>query len=121
MSATLSLGEKYGSFFWGCTKFAVSPYTGTFRAILNNDKKDNNIIVRGISAGIICGVLTFVVPILPAIASFTFALASIAMLLATASMFVTYPFALLADAFRPPSKDANFDTNELFGLNLMTN
>ena len=99
MSKILSLSESYGSFFWNCTKFAIYPYTNTFMAMVKNAEKDGNDSCSSlIAASIVTGVLTFVVPILPVFASFTFALASIAMLLAVVSMFVTYPIAILADA-----------------------
>lgn len=102
MSATLSLSSAYGSFFWGCTKFAVSPYTNTFFGIANpKDARFKDIIPNVAAAAVICGVLTFVVPVLPVLASITFSLASIAMTLAVASMFVAYPLALIADAFTP--------------------
>jgi hypothetical protein len=100
MSATLSLSSTYGSFFWGCTKFAVSPYTKTFLAIAS-DEKEGNVITNSIAAGVVCGILTFVIPVLPVFASVTFAIASVAMLLAVASMFVTYPIAVIADAISP--------------------
>ena len=95
MSSTLSLTRGYGSFFLGCAKFAVSPYTNTFMAIAND--RDRRELQNVAAAAIVCGILTFVVPVLPMIASFTFALASIAMSLAIASMFITYPIALLSD------------------------
>ncbi len=99
MSSILSLSQGYGSFFWGCTKFAVSPYINTFSATAKSCEKDgNDPFTSLIAASVVTGLLTFVVPILPVLATFTFALASIAMLLAVASMFVTYPFAALADA-----------------------
>lgn len=99
MSATPSLSRFYGSFFWGCTQFAVSPYTNTFFAIAKGrtHQEDKNYI----AAGVVCGILTFLVPILPVLTSFTFSLASIAMILAAASMFLTYPIAILADACIP--------------------
>ncbi|KTD54773.1 hypothetical protein [Legionella quateirensis] len=96
MSATLSLSRGYGSFFWGCTKFAISPYTNTFMAIAND--KDNDAVTNILVASVVTGILTFVIPVLPVLASITFAMASVAMLLAVASMFVTYPLAVLADA-----------------------
>ena len=99
MSQTLSLNRRYGSFFWECTKFAASPYTKTFMSIAGiNDRNENARFENITAAAIICGVLTFVVPVLPTIASFTTSLASIAILLAVASMFVTYPVALVMDA-----------------------
>ena len=106
MSATLSLSRTYGSFFWGCTKFAVSPYTNTFLAIAN-DKKNPG-LENIVAAAIVTGILTFVVPILPVLASITFALASIAMLAAVASMFATYPVAVLADACIPEDDHTHY-------------
>ncbi|MBL7525109.1 hypothetical protein [Legionella bononiensis] len=96
MSATLSLSRGYGSFFWGCTKFAISPYTNTFMAIAND--KDYDAVTNILAASVVTGILTFVIPVLPIFASFTFAIASLGMLLAVATMFVTYPVAVLADA-----------------------
>lgn len=101
MSYTVALSKSYGSFFWGCTKFAVSPYTNTFMAVANSNNPNDSIedcLSNTAAAALVVGVFTFVVPVLPVIASITFALSSIAMLAAVASMFVTYPGALLADA-----------------------
>lgn len=100
MSNTRNLSRGYASFFWGCTKFAVSPYTETFLAIASSDN-DDEILENIFAATAITAVLTFVVPILPAIASFTFALASIAMCLAVLTMPFTYPLALIADGCEP--------------------
>ncbi|MDI1351684.1 MAG: hypothetical protein PSV35_02780 [bacterium] len=98
MSSILSLSRGYGSFFVGCTKFAVSPYTNTFMSIaLARDQQGREDLRNVAAAAIVCGVLTFVIPILPAITSVTVALATIAMALAVATMFLTYPIALLAD------------------------
>ncbi|MCL9684277.1 hypothetical protein [Legionella maioricensis] len=98
MSATQSLSRGYGSFFWGCTKFAVSPYTNTFMAIAREGNgRGAEGLENVVAAAAVCGILTFVVPVLPVITTFTLALASIAMLLAAASMFLTYPLAVLAD------------------------
>ncbi len=115
MSSTRSLTRGYGSFFLGCADLAVLPYTGTFMAIASGRDGDRlNLTCTGASmamaiasgrldrtnvaaAAIVCGILTFVVPVLPMIAKFTFAMASIAMSLAIASMFITYPIALLSD------------------------
>lgn len=109
MSALLKLSQNYGSFFWECTKFAVSPYTNTFMAIANPDSNNKDECMGNIvAASLIVGVLTFVVPVLPVLSLITFALASIAMLLAVASMFVTYPVAILTDACTPYD---NFETD----------
>lgn len=107
MSKLLTLSGTYGSFFWGCTKFAVSPYTQTFKAIATSGNHNDpvELITNSIAAGVVCGMLTFVVPVLPVIAAFTFFLASIAMLLAVSTMFITYPIALIADGCALPSED----------------
>ncbi|HAT9398437.1 hypothetical protein [Legionella pneumophila] len=103
MSLTLSLGQKYGSFFWGCTKFAISPYTNTFLSIVKSKEvEETDCLSKALAASIVCGILTFVVPVLPVLCAFTFTLSSIAMLLAVASMFVTYPIAILGDALCGP-------------------
>ncbi len=107
MSATLRLSGSYASFFWKCTKFAVSPYTNTFMSIVNDEKEDP-IINRIIAATAVTGILTFVVPVLPVLSAFTFALASIGMLLAVGTMFATYPVAVLADAC---TGDIEFDNH----------
>ena len=114
MSNTLLLGRSYGSFFWGCTKFAVSPYTHTFLAFAGNGRntKPEDCFANVAAATIITGILTFVIPVLPALASITFALASVAMLLAVASMFVTYPLALIADGCNPT--DPSLDLDDCF-------
>ncbi|KTD53825.1 hypothetical protein Lsan_3489 [Legionella santicrucis] len=97
MSATKSLTNFYGSFFWKCAKFAICPYRLTINAFLDSDHPDPNDLALGIGA---CLVLSTIVPILPAISSITIAIASIAAVLALASMFVTYPFTILSDACR---------------------
>lgn len=103
MSVTRSLTQGYGSFFWGCAKFAVSPYTHTFMAIAREEKgRDPNHLTHATEAAIVCGILTFVVPILPVITSFTCMLASIAISLAVATMFLTYPVGLLVDVCNSP-------------------
>ncbi|RUR18541.1 hypothetical protein ELY21_07530 [Legionella sp. km535] len=110
MSATLSLSSSYGSFFWGCTKFALSPYTNTFMAIAND--KNNDPFVNIVAASVVTSILTFVIPILPVLASVTFAIASVAILLAVATMFVTYPVAVLADAC-----DSSWESDSNLGFN----
>ncbi len=111
MSKTLSLSRTYGSFFWGCTKFAVSPYTHTFLAVAGTGAQDKaeDCLANVAAATAVCGILTFIVPILPALSSITCTIASIAMLLATASMFVTYPFALIADGCNPSDSPWSLD------------
>lgn len=94
MSACDKLGNFYGSFFLECCKVAVKPYTWTFSAIYNSDEDKVTSAAIAIAA---CISLTFVVPILPAVCSFTFLLASIGMLLSTASMLLTYPVAAIID------------------------
>jgi|SRR5580704_11373335 hypothetical protein len=100
MSNTLSLTHSYGSFFWGCTKVAISPYTATFNAIANSSK-ENNDIETAVAATAVCGILTFVVPVLPMLTSITGTFAAIAALLAIYSMFLTYPVAITLDACTP--------------------
>jgi hypothetical protein len=90
MSATESLNSFYCHSFLGLTLFGIAPYTETFKAVA---KKDSFL-----AAAFVTAALTFVVPVLPVLASFTFFLASIAMLLTAASMLLTYPVALIADA-----------------------
>ncbi|QMT59747.1 hypothetical protein [Legionella sp. PC997] len=97
MSATKSLTNFYGSFFWECAKFSICPYRLTIQAFLDSDNPDPNDLILGIGA---CLVLSTVVPILPAVSSITIAIASIASVFALASMFVTYPFTILSDACR---------------------
>jgi hypothetical protein len=106
MSYTSTLHRKYGSFFFECTKFAVSPYTNTFQAIYDESKKNGGGVLENIGvAALATGILTFVVPILPVIASLTFSWASMAMMLAVCSMFLTYPCAMLADAYVSPNRE----------------
>ncbi|KTC90192.1 hypothetical protein OQJ18_05095 [Fluoribacter dumoffii] len=97
MSATKSLTNFYGSFFWKCAKFAICPYRLTINAFLDSEDPDPNDLALGIGA---CLVLSTIVPILPTITSLTIAIASIAAVLALASMFVTYPLTILSDACR---------------------
>ncbi len=86
MSKTLSLSNAYGSFFVGCGTLAISPYLIPLRS------------TSPAAAVIICSILTFAVPVLPFLTSITMGIATIAMALAACSMFLTYPFALIADA-----------------------
>ena len=90
MLVTESLNSFYCTSFLGLTLFGLSPYTATFMAV---SKKDGIIAAAFVTAS-----LTFVVPVLPVLASFTFFLSSIAMLLIAASMILTYPVALIVDA-----------------------
>jgi hypothetical protein len=106
MSKILSLNRKYGSFFMGCGKFAFSPYTNTFMTIANPHKSKTddeftelkNVPANLAAATIVTGVLTFIFPVLPILTSITSFIAAMALLLAIASMCVTYPIALAADA-----------------------
>ena len=96
MPNTLSLTRSYGSFFWGCTKFAVSPYTATFKGIARSGGDDG--LENVAAAAVVCGILTFVVPVLPVLTSISGTFAAIAALLAITSMLVTYPVAIVLDA-----------------------
>jgi hypothetical protein len=96
MSTTRSLTKFYGSFFLNCAKFSVCPYTITINAFIKNQ---NNPKPEEIVVGVgMCLFLSVVVPILPSITSLTFALAVLGASLGLASMFLTYPIALLMDA-----------------------
>lgn len=97
MSATRSLTNFYGSFFLGCGQVAVSPYILTLNAFMSSQPKTEDLIL-GIGA---CIFFSTVVPILPEITSFTFAVATFAASLALASMFVSYPISILMDALNP--------------------
>ncbi|KTD56942.1 hypothetical protein Lsai_1919 [Legionella sainthelensi] len=94
MSATKSLTRFYGSFFLKCGEVAIYPYLLTMGAFIDSKPKEEELIL-GIG---VCLFLSTVVPILPAITSITFAIASFGISLALASMFVTYPVALISDA-----------------------
>lgn len=96
MSSVLRLTRGYGRFFVGCGEFAISPYTNTFMNIAE-DKHGSN--TQNVAAAFLaCGLLTFVVPVLPIVTAFTATLAGIAMCIAAASMCFTYPFAWIDDA-----------------------
>ncbi|MDR3502808.1 MAG: hypothetical protein P4L79_09515 [Legionella sp.] len=97
MSATRSLTNFYGSFFLGCAEVAVSPYSLTLNAFMGSQPKTEDLIL-GIGA---CVFFSTIVPILPEVTSFTFAVAAFAASLALASMFVTYPISILMDALNP--------------------
>ncbi|CEG58889.1 hypothetical protein [Legionella fallonii] len=110
MSATLSLTRGYGSFFWGCAKFAVSPYTSTFLGIASaNGCREEDSLEHVAAAAVVCGILTFVVPILPIISAFTTTLSMIAASLAALSMIATYPFAIAIDACTGKSCEEEFE------------
>ena len=101
MSATRDLTRFYGNFFIGAAHFAVSPYTCTFFA--GGATGDRNEPFDLLAATLAVGFLTFAVPILPAIFAVTSAIAAVALSLAVASMFLSYPAALLCDAALAPS------------------
>lgn len=94
MSATRTLTNGYVGFFINCGSFAVSPYTYTFKAMAMDERGNYTDIAP---AFLTVAILTFAVPILPALCSMTTALASVAVSLAVASMFILYPFALCID------------------------
>lgn len=97
MSATRSLTKFYGSFFLGCGELSISPYLLTLNAFMRSQPKEEDLIL-GIGA---CIFFSTIVPILPQVTAFTFAVASFAASMALASMFVTYPLAIFADAVTP--------------------
>lgn len=96
MSSIVGLTRGYGRFFVDCAKFAVCPYTNTFMSIAEDKRGSNTGNVA--LAGLVCGLLTFAVPVLPIVTSFTATFAAIAMCLAAVSMCFTYPLAWLNDA-----------------------
>ena len=97
MSATRDLTKFYVNFFLGATDIAWYPYTRTFLAAGSNPHGEFDFPTAFLAVGI----LTFVVPILPVIFSVTSAIASVAVSLAVASMFLSYPAALLCDVINP--------------------
>lgn len=99
MYVTRALTNKYISFFTGCADFAISPYTKTFLKLAEPTHQGDD--PDYIGATLITGILTFAIPILPAIFAVTSALAIVAASLAIASMFVLYPEALMSDMFTP--------------------
>lgn len=110
-SKTLSLSLGYGSFFWGCAKFAVSPYTSTFMGIASaNGCNEEDSLEHIGAAAAVCAILTFVVPVLPILTSLTTSFAMIAATLAALSMVFTYPLAILADACTAPDIDEPWST-----------
>lgn len=98
MSNTSRLNARYGSFFLNCAEFAVSPYTVPFLAIAEPDNHDAHRTERFVAAAVITAALTFVVPILPAIASVTFNIAAFLIIMAAASAIIAYPIAMISDA-----------------------
>jgi hypothetical protein len=120
MSSTLSLTRGYGSFFWGCAKFGVSPYTSTFLGIATaGGCRDQDALEHVVAATAVCGILTFIVPVLPILTTITCTLATMAAILATmaailatmaailaaCTMVLTYPVALAVDACSAPDLD----------------
>lgn len=96
MSKTSSLNQFYGSFFLKCGAFAVSPYLLILNAFMDANPKTEELVL----GAAVCVVLSTVVPVLPAITSITFAIASFAASIGVVSMFLSYPIVLLADAFK---------------------
>ena len=94
---TGGLTKFYGGFFIGCAEVAICPYTTTFSLIAGQNPTPEDVLLGVIG----CVILSTVVPILPELTSITFAIASIAISIAIATMFVTYPFSLLLDALNP--------------------
>lgn len=97
MSATTFFSNQYGLFYWGCAKFAVSPYTRLFKSAMFGGKSNNDLIANGLNAVWTCAALTFVVPVLPAFTTLTFCIAALGMALALSSMFLTYPVGFIID------------------------
>ncbi len=103
MSNILSLTRGYGFFFRDCAKFAVSPYTDTFLKIANAGSGEREKYLENLAAAtVICGIFTFVVPVLPILTAITCVFAAIGALLAVSSLFLTYPLAIVADACGAP-------------------
>jgi len=102
MSATKSLTQFYGSFFLKCGEIAICPYLYTMGAFIDSKPAKPEDLILGVG---VCLFLSTVVPILPAITSITFAIASFGISLGLASMFLTYPFALLSDAIDSTHSD----------------
>lgn len=102
MSATKSLTQFYGSFFWKCGEIALCPYLLTMGAFIDSKPAKTEDLILGVG---VCLFLSTVVPILPAITSITFAVAAFGISLALASMFVAYPVVLLSDAIESTRSD----------------
>ena len=107
MTATRSLTKFYGSFFLGCAELAVCPYIYTMKAFMGTQPETKDLVL-GIGA---CIFFSTVVPVLPGIASLTFAIASFAASIALATMFVAYPLAVISDALDSchASEENDFD------------
>ncbi len=102
MSCFSKLTNCYSAFFQRNGQLAVSPYIIAFKGSLKGafDKVGNHTDTHGFaevghSIGI-CIALT-IIPVLLTLTIATFALALALALLAAASMFVTYPIAMIAD------------------------
>lgn len=103
MSNILSLTRGYGFFFRDCAKFAISPYTDTFSTIANDSQNDKDEYLKNIrTATVMCGIFTFVVPVLPVVTVLASTFAAIAALLAVCSMLLTYPLAIATDICGAP-------------------
>lgn len=91
MKPSIYLTQCYGSFYWECTKFAAKPYTTAFKALASDPLLDTAAnYAKGV---IVIGMLTFIVPVLPIATSVTTLIAAVGILIAAASMLITYPFA----------------------------
>lgn len=95
MSATGSLTKFYGSFFWKCGEFALCPYLLTLNAFVASKPASKEDLVLGVAA---CLFFSTIIPVLPAIASLTFAVGILGATFALVSMFFAYPITLIADA-----------------------
>ena len=96
-TCTAGVTKFYGNFFIGALDFAILPYSLTLCAFAKNrNHMDPAEFAMGVAA---CVALSTLVPILPELTSFTIAIACFATSLALASMFLSYPLALLIDAF----------------------
>lgn len=91
MSAVDKLKSRYGTFFVGCAAVGFSPYLATYKFFSGNNNENAGV---GVAA---CLALTFIVPVLPFLTSFTLKVAAIVAVLALASLLITYPSALISD------------------------
>lgn len=94
MNATSQLVKGYLSFFGKTAQFAFSPYTNVFSSVAAQERDPAMGILNGLVA---CSLLT-AIPVLPVATLLTWAIATIAGLVAAASAFVTVPAALAVDA-----------------------
>lgn len=111
MSSTRSLTGFYGSFFWGCVEVAVCPYSLTIQAFMDSSEPRTEDFLLGVGA---CVFLSTLVPVLPSITTVTFAIASFAISLALASMFIAYPIAILADAIESSQNEHQLNNHFAF-------